>query len=398
MVEAIDQVFVNLKHAVVGWAPPAWQAWVSAGLTVAALMGVFMSLFALVVLLERKGLGRIQNRPGPNRVGPWGLLQPMADFIKMLTKEDVVPAGADRVVHFLAPVAMVAPVLLAYAVLPVGRNMAAVDLDAGVLYFFAVGACIELSVFMAGWAGRNKFALLGAMRAIAQMISYELPLMLAAVPAVMLAGTLSLGGIVEAQAVPAGGWLARWHVLTPWGLAGLALFTIAALAEANRSPFDLPEGESEIVAGHLVEYSGFKYALFFIGEYLGMFAVSGLGITLFLGGWRSPASFLDWVPSYLWFFAKLGGFVALFIWLRGTLPRVRGDQLMALAWKLLVPMALLNIAVAAGWHYSAGWSFAGAWLARWGLGLGILGLGYGALARGLYESQGFGPRVYRFAD
>ena len=397
MFEGIDQIFVTLKQAIVGLLPSPWQLLASALISAAAILGVFMSLFALTVLLERKGLGRIQNRPGPNRVGPFGLLQPMADLIKTLTKEDVVPDQADRVVHFLAPLAVFLPVFLAYAVVPVGRNMAAADFNAGVLFFFAVGACVELAVFMAGWSSRNKYSLLGGMRAIAQMISYELPLILSTLPAIMLAGSLSLGEIIDAQSGYHPGGLARWFVFTPWGLAGLILFTIAATAESNRAPFDLPEGESEIIAGHLVEYSGFKYAMFFIGEYLGMFAISALGITLFLGGWRAPVSFLDWVPSYLWFFGKLFAFIALFIWLRGTLPRLRADQLMNFAWKFMLPLALLNVVVAALWHYTAGWSFPGATLARWGLGGGLLAWIYVWLGQALYARQRLGRRVYRFA-
>jgi len=397
MSDTIDQIWVTLKHWLVGQLPIAWQPWASFLISAVSILGVFMSLFALAVLIERKGLGRIQNRLGPNRVGPYGLLQPLADFVKMLTKEDIVPRAADRVVHFLAPVAMVVPVLLAYTVVPVGRNMAAVDFDAGLLFFFAAGAFLELAVFMAGWSSRNKYSLLGGMRAIAQMISYELPLILSTMPAVMLAGSLSLGAIIDAQAGHYGGWLARWHVFTPWGMAGLVLFTIAATAESNRAPFDLPEGESEIIAGHLVEYSGFKYALFFIGEYLGMFAVSALGITLFLGGWRAPAVFLEWVPSYAWFFLKLSGYVALFIWLRGTLPRLRADQLMNLAWKFLLPLVLLNMVSAALWHYTAPWTFPAAGLARWLVCGSVVAAPYVLLGRALFAGQQLGPRTYRWA-
>lgn len=397
MTEALDQILVNLKHWLVAQMPGPVQPWASLGISIAAILGTFLTLAALTVLLERKSLGRIQNRPGPNRVGPFGLLQPMADFVKMLTKEHLVPARADRVVYFVAPLAMVAPVLLAYAVLPVGRNMVAVDFDAGLLFFFASGACIELGVFMAGWSGRNKFGLLGGMRAIAQMISYELPLIFSTLPVVMLAGTLSLSGVVAAQAGHYGGWLARWNVLTPWGAAGFAIFFIAALAESNRAPFDLPEGESELVAGHLTEYSGFAYALFYIGEYLGMFAIGGLGITLFLGGWRAPFAFLDWVPSYAWFFVKLLGLIALFIWLRGTLPRLRADQLMSLAWKFLLPLALVNVAVAALWHFTARWDFPGAWCARWASGAALLWLSYAALGRTCWGRGRLGPRTYRYA-
>ena len=220
--------------------------------------------------------------------------------------------------------------------------MVLVNLDAGVLYFFAVSSVMELTIFMAGWSSRNKYSLLGAMRAIAQMISYEVPLILSSVTVIMAAGSLSTVAIVEKQAGYTG-ILPHWFVFTPWGFAGFVLFMIAATAESNRSPFDLPEGESEIIAGYYTEYSGFKFALFFLGEYMGMFAISGLGITLFLGGWAAPFSFLTWVPSYLWFFAKLLALIAMFIWVRGTLPRLRMDQLMNFAWKFMLPMALLNL-------------------------------------------------------
>jgi NADH-quinone oxidoreductase subunit H len=283
------------------------------------------------------------------------------------------------------------PVFLALAVLPVGRNMVAVDMDAGVLFFFAVGAATELSVFMAGWSSRNKYSLLGAMRAIAQMISYEVPLILSAVTVIMAAGSLSTVEIVEAQA-GYWGWLPNWYVLTPWGLAGFILFLIAAAAESNRSPFDLPEGESEIIAGYFTEYSGFKFALFFLGEYIGMFAVSGLGITLFLGGWRAPFPFLDWIPSYVWFFAKLLGLICLSIWVRGTLPRLRMDQLMNFAWKFMLPMALVTIV-------SAGvWRFMQPGLERW-LVCAILVIGpYLALGLTLFERRNVGRRIYKYAE
>ena len=398
MGNALDQLFVTAKHAVVGLLPSAVQDFASLLITVATLVLTFVSLFALTVLAERKGLGRIQNRPGPNRVGPAGLLQPLADFVKMLTKEDIVPDRADALLHFLAPLCLVVPVLLSFAVLPIGRNMVAADFDAGLLYFFAAGTCVELAVFMAGWASRNKYATLGALRAIAQMISYEVPFVLAAVPVALLAGTLSLPRMVELQAVPEGAWLAGWNVFTPWGAAGCLLFFVAAAAEANRSPFDLPEGESELIAGHLIEYSGFKYALFFIGEYLGLFAASGLGITLFLGGWQPPCAALDWVPSWLWFFLKLAMCIAGFIWIRGTVPRLRADQLMGLAWKFLLPLTLLNLVLAAGWHYTRAWSFPGAGPARWiGVAIPFL-VAYATLGRALNTGTRIGPRVYRFAS
>src|SRR6266581_499701 len=391
----MDQIFVTMKHWLVGFAPPHSQPLISAIITVAAIIGVFASLFAITTILERKGLGRIQNRYGPNRVGPFGILQPVADGIKALTKEDIIPHVADRVVHFLAPLVLVVPVFLALAVLPMGRNMVAVDMDAGVLFFFAVGAATELSVFMAGWSSRNKYSLLGAMRAIAQMISYELPLVISAIAVVMLAGSLSLVEIVRAQAGWLWGFLPAWHVFTPPGFAGFVLFFIAASAEANRTPFDIPEAESEIIAGYLTEYSGFKYALFFLGEYLGLFALSGLAITLFLGGWNAPLPFLQWIPSWGWFFLKLFALLALFIWTRGTLPRLRTDQLMNFAWRFVLPMTLINIAVTGLWHFSKQWHLAGGMAARWVACAALLALAYTALGRALEPK--LTSRVYRYA-
>lgn len=391
MFESIDQIFVELKHLLVRGVPSGWQPFVSALISVAAIIATFASLFALSTILERKGLGRIQNRFGPNRVGPWGLLQPLADGLKALTKEDLVPRVADKVVHFVAPLVLVVPVFLALAVLPMGRNMVAVNLDAGVLFFFAVGAATELSVFMAGWSSRNKYSLLGAMRAIAQMISYEVPLILSAVTVIMMAGSLSTVTIVHAQAGYTG-WIPHWYVLTPWGLAGFILFMIGAAAESNRSPFDLPEGESEIIAGYYIEYSGFKFALFFLGEYVGMFAISGLAITLFLGGWHAPVSFLEWVPSYVWFFTKLLGLIAVFIWVRGTLPRLRMDQLMNFAWKFMLPMALINIVIAGLWRFipSAG--------ERWIICSLLVAGAYAGLARTLFQQRHWAKRTYRYAE
>jgi len=385
----MDQVFVALKQWLVEQAPAPWQPAVSSLISAAAVIGAFATLFALTTLLERKGLARMQNRYGPNRVGPFGVLQPLADGVKALTKEDLVPRGADRGVHFLAPLVLVVPVFLALAVVPMGRNMAAVDLDAGVLFFFAVGAATELSVFMAGWSSRNKYSLLGAMRAIGQMISYEVPLILSAVTVIMAAGSLSTVKIVAAQAGYSGGW-PHWFVLTPWGLAGFVLFLIAALAECNRSPFDLPEGESEIIAGYYVEYSGFKFALFFLGEYIGMFAVSGLAITLFLGGWQAPFSCLAWLPSWAWFFAKLLALIGLFIWVRGTLPRLRMDQLMNFAWKFMLPMALVNI-LAAGL-----WRFVTPAPVRWLVCSLLVAGAYLGLGQALFERRKLAKRTYGY--
>lgn len=391
MTQFIDQIFVLGMQWLLNYVPAGARSLVSAIVCVVAVVIVFPLLFAITTWLERKGLGRIQNRFGPNRVGPWGLLQPIADAIKSLTKEDIVPIQADHVVHFLAPVLLVAAAFLAYAVLPVGRNMVLVNLDAGVLFFFAVGSTMELAVFMAGWSSRSKYSLLGAMRAVAQMISYEVPMVLASVVVIMQAGSLSTASIVDRQAGYTGIW-PHWFVFTPWGIVGFTLFMIAATAESNRSPFDLPEGESEIIAGYYIEYSGFKFALFFLGEYLGMFATSGMAITLFLGGWSAPFSFLAWIPSYVWFFAKLVTLICGFIWIRGTLPRLRMDQLMNLAWEFILPMALINMLVAGVWRFMP------AGPSRWLACTAIVAIPCVLLYLGLKKKKKFQVRTYYFAE
>jgi NADH-quinone oxidoreductase subunit H len=391
MIARLDQIFILLENWIVGFLPANWQAPVAVVLSVIAIICVFPGLFALVTVMERKGLGRMQNRIGPNRVGPFGILQPVADGIKSLTKEDIVPLRADAVVHFLAPLVLVVSVFMGFAVLPMGRNMVLADMDAGLLFFFAMGASTELSIFMAGWSSRNKYSLLGAMRAIAQMISYEVALLLSSLTVVMISGSLSLSKIVEAQDRYTWG-LPHWYAFTPWGLFAFVTFSIAAMAETNRSPFDLPEGESELVAGYFTEYSGFKFALFFLGEYVGMFSIAGLGATLFLGGWTAPFSFLTWVPSWIWFFGKLMVAMCLFIWIRGTLPRLRQDQLMNFAWKFVLPLTLVNLLVTTLWHFlGAGW-------ARWVI-CSILLVGvYVLMSQVELRKGGIGPRSYRYAE
>ncbi len=391
MIANLDQIFVLLQHWLVSFLPACLQPAASVLLSVVAIVGLFPALFALTTVFERKGLARIQNRLGPNRVGPFGLLQPIADGIKSLTKEDIVPASADAAVHFLAPIVLVVAVFMGFAVLPMGRNMVLVDMDAGLLFYFAMGASTELSVFMAGWSSRNKYSLLGAMRAVAQMISYEVVLLLSSVTVVMMAGSLSLTKIVAAQDQYSYGF-PHWYIFTPWGCAGFVMYAIAATAETNRSPFDLPEGESELVAGYHTEYSGFKFALFFLGEYLAMFSISGLGTTLFLGGWSAPLAALNWIPSWIWFFSKLMMSIFVFIWLRGTLPRLRQDQLMNFAWKFILPMCLLNLLVAGLW------SFLGEGWLRWVLCSAILLAAYSALGLAEMRKGKIGPRSYRYAE
>ncbi len=395
MSKPLDQVFVSAKQWLLSLlaGSPSWVIQVLSSLiNIFALLAVFLTLFALLSVLERKILARMQNRYGPNRVGPFGLFQPIADGIKMLIKEDIVPARADKIVHFLAPVLIAAVAILTLGVIPYGRNMTPFTIDGGILFFFAVGSTTELAVFMAGWGSNNKFSMLGAMRAIAQMISYELPLIITVLPVVMVVGSLTPDRIVAAQADYTLGLVPRWFVLTPWGAAAFILFFVSGLVESNRTPFDVPEGESEIVAGHMTEYSGFKYATFFMAEYIGMFAISGLGITLFLGGWHAPARALEFIPSYIWFFTKLSALLFVYVWVRGTLPRTRVDQMMNFAWKFMLPMAFTCIVAAAVWHYT------GRGLRGWLWSLFVIVLVYAVLSMLLDTKRKFAPRVYRFAE
>jgi len=390
-----DQIFILAKQLLL--APfagaPDWVVQIASSLiNIFAVLGVFLTLFALISVLERKILGRIQNRYGPNRVGPFGLFQPVADGIKMLIKEDIVPARADKIVHFLAPIMIAATAILALGVIPYGRNMTPFAIDGGILFFFAVGSTTELAVFMAGWGSNNKFSMLGAMRAIAQMISYELPLIITTLPVVMVVGALSPDAIVAAQGGYTFGIVPHWFATTPWGAAAFILFFVSGLVESNRTPFDVPEGESEIVAGHMTEYSGFKYATFFMAEYFGMFAISGLAVTLFLGGWHAPIKSLQIIPSYVWFFTKLSMLLFVYIWVRGTLPRTRIDQIMNFAWKFMLPMAFTCVVAAAVWHYG------GRGLAGWLWSLGVLAVVYTALSILLDTGKKFARRTYRFAE
>jgi NADH-quinone oxidoreductase subunit H len=394
--ERVDQIFITAKHWLLSLLPaaPDWVIQiVSSLLNIAAVLGAFMTLFALISVLERKILARIQNRYGPNRVGPFGLLQPLADGIKLLIKEDIVPLRADKIVHFLAPIIMAATAILALGVIPYGRNMTPFSIDGGILFFFAVGSTTELAVFMAGWGSNNKFSMLGAMRAIAQMVSYELPLLVTVLPVIMIVGSLSADAIVAAQeGYVVAGIVPRWFVFTPWGAAAFILFFVSGLVESNRTPFDVPEGESEIVAGHMTEYSGFKYATFFLAEYFGMFAISGLAVTLFLGGWHAPLSILEFIPSYAWFFAKLAVLLFVFIWIRGTLPRMRVDHVMGFAWKFMLPMAFTCLIAAAVWHYQAHR------VAGWLWSFGVVAIVYFGLSWLVDTKKKFAPRTYRFAE
>lgn len=380
-----------LAHGVPDWILQI----ISILVNIVGVLAAYYIIFALISVFERKILARIQNRYGPNRVGPCGLLQPMADGIKLIIKEDVVPRSADQVIHFLAPLVMVQPALYGLCVIPVGYGMTPFSIDGGILFFFAIGSAAELAVFMAGWASNNKYSILGAMRAIAQMVSYELPLILAAIPAVMITGSLRPDEIVVAQSGYTFGVIPHWFCFTPWGFAAFILFFVAAMVESNRSPFDLPEGESELVAGHMTEYSGFKYATFFVAEYLGLFAILGLCVTLFLGGWNAPMRFLEFIPSYCWYFGKLGFLIFVCVWIRGTVPRFRFDQVMTFSWKFMIPMALTCVLAAAAWHYA--W-LAGYGLVAWGGCIALILAAYLALSSAMEARKRMSLRTYQFAE
>jgi NADH-quinone oxidoreductase subunit H len=309
----------------------------------ALIIFVVITAFAYTLLWERKLVGRFQARYGPNRVGPLGYLQPLADVVKLVFKEDFVPRGANRIVFQLAPVISVFAAVAALAVIPwgdpislFGREITLVgaDLDIGVLYLFALSGLGFYGLILGGWASGNKYSLLGAARTAAQLVSYEVSLGLSIIGVVMLSGSLSLVDIVDSQRESV------WYIL--FQPLGFLIFLIAAVAETNRAPFDLPEAESELVAGYHTEYGGMKFAMFFLAEYVNMIVISALGATLFLGGFSGP--FL-WGP--IWLALKIAALLFLFIWLRATLPRLRYDQLMQLGWKVLLPLATANLAITA---------------------------------------------------
>lgn len=305
---------------------------------------VILTLAAYLVFAERKVLAWIQDRKGPNRVGPFGLLQPLADLIKLLTKEDFRPIGADKWLFYLAPAMAAIPAIMIFAVIPFGApltlfghtvQLQVADLNVGLLLFMALSSIAVYGVALGGWASNSKYALLGSIRGLAQLISYELSMGLSLVPVVMLARSFRLSDIVNAQA---GCWFIVYQPLA------FVIFLISIAAECKRIPFDLPEAEGELVAGFHTEYSGMRFGLFFVGEYINIIVLGGLAATFFLGGWHGP-----WLPPVVWFAAKVLAFAFLFIWMRGTLPRLRYDQLMHFGWKILTPLALLNIVVTGWW-------------------------------------------------
>lgn len=334
--EFIDNIFVNLAAWLRGLMSGIGlnQSLVEAGMAliyIVALLAFITLTVLFLVWMERKVSGYIQLRPGPNRLGPHGIFQTIADAIKLLTKEDIVPRATDKWVHFIAPVVVFLPTILAFAVIPFGDGMIAADINIGIFYFIAVASLATIPLIMAGWGSNNKYSLLGGMRAVAQMVSYEIPLVFSILGVVMIAGSLKMSEIVTAQSNV-------WFIfLQP---VGFLIYAIAATSEVNRTPFDIPEGESEIIAGYHTEYSGMKFALFFLAEYTNLFLVSALATTLFLGGWQGP-----FLPPWIWFMLKTLLMVFLFMWIRFTFPRVRIDQLMNFGWKFLLPLSLANILV-----------------------------------------------------
>ncbi|MBI3933045.1 MAG: NADH-quinone oxidoreductase subunit NuoH [Acidobacteria bacterium] len=321
-------------------------------LKIVIVLIVLLTVVAYAVWFERKVVAHMQSRWGPTRVGPHGLLQPLADAIKLLTKEDITPAGVFRMVYLAAPALAVITALLAFAVIPFGPSVQAggielfqiSDLDIGLLFVLSVSSMGVYGIALAGWSSNSKYSLLGSLRSSAQMISYELVIGLSLVGVLLLSGSLSLRSIVESQAGTYWGFIPRWNVF-PQFVAFLC-YLIAAIAETNRLPFDLPEAETELVAGYHTEYSSMKFAMFFLAEYANMVTVSCLATVLFFGGWQGPLFGPDWllmVLPLLWFSLKVLCFLFLYVWIRGTLPRFRYDQLMAFGWKFLVPVALLNV-------------------------------------------------------
>jgi len=374
----LERIFIHLKELILAGAGKylsgTWLDLLSLVINMVVVLMFAPLLMMYLTWLERKLVARIQDRWGPNRVGPWGLLQPVADGIKMILKEDITPAAADHVLHVMAPILIVIPALMMFAVIPFGRGMIAVNLNIGIFFFISISALETMAVVMAGWSSRNKYSLLGGMRSAAQIISYEVPLGLSLIPVIMYVGNLSTQSIARAQSGFHG---LHWFILHPWGFLGFLLFMITGIAEINRTPFDTPEGESELVGGYHTEYSGMKFALFQMAEFLSAFAISGMAATLFLGGWNGPI-----LPSWLWFMMKSMAIFFVLIWFRGTFPRFRIDQVMAFAWKFLLPLALLNIFVAAIDYYIHGLiGYAASWVFMLGCFFAIWAINSGGAAK-----------------
>ena len=332
--ELLERLFVNIaglaRTLMAGWSiPNSVIELVVLILGIIAIIGLIIVDAIILVWLERKVAGFIQERPGPNRLGPAGFFQTIADTFKLLGKEDVIPRSADRWVFRLAAPLVFVPAIMLYAVIPFGKDMVPVDLNVGLFYCFSIDSLGTMSFLMAGWGSHNKYSLLGGMRTVAQMISYEIPLLLSVLGVVMIVGSLNLSDIVAAQKNV-------WFIIIQ--PVAFVIYLIAATAELNRGPFDLPEGEQELVAGVYTEFSGMRWALFFLAEYTNMVATAAIAVTLFFGGWHGP-----WLPSWMWFFLKVYLIIFFFMVIKWTYPRIRVDHLMHFGWKFLIPLSLANL-------------------------------------------------------
>ncbi|MDO8349670.1 MAG: NADH-quinone oxidoreductase subunit NuoH [Gallionella sp.] len=327
---------------------PAWlPIWTAVKIMV--IVGPLMGAVAYLTLAERKVIGWMQIRIGPNRVGPFGLLQPLADGIKLLMKEIIIPSGSNKFLFVIAPVMVLMPALAAWAVVPFNAELVLADVNAGLLYILAMTSLGVYGVIIAGWASNSKYAFLGALRSAAQIVSYEIAMGFALVTVLMAAQSLNLGEIVRGQQGSYG--MLNWYIIPLFPM--FLVYLISGVAETNRAPFDVAEGESEIVAGFHVEYSGMAFALFFLGEYANMILVAFLTSIMFLGGWLSPVSFLP--DSIAWMFAKVAFVLFLFLWFRATFPRYRYDQLMRLGWKVFIPITIVWVVVVGGWMQTPYW-------------------------------------------
>jgi NADH-quinone oxidoreductase subunit H len=303
------------------------------------LVNIVLIHVAYAVYFERKAIGHMQARLGPMRVGWHGLLQPIADFLKLFFKEDIIPREADKPIFFFAPVIGVIAAVASLAVIPLWESFSIVNLNIGILYILALSSVGAYSIILAGWSSNSKYAFLGGLRSSAQVISYEIAMGLSLVPVMMMAGSTNLNEIVNAQT-------GYWYIMNPLLWISFFVFMTAAFAETNRVPFDLPEAETELVAGYFTEYSGMRFGLFFMAEYVGMFIMSSLAVVCFLGGWHGPDFlFLDRVPNVFWFILKVYALIFFYFWIRATIPRYRYDQLMSLGWKLFIPLTLANIVI-----------------------------------------------------
>ncbi|KKM16909.1 hypothetical protein LCGC14_1681070 [marine sediment metagenome] len=304
---------------------------------IALLLGAVMTVVALAPYFERKVIGHMQVRMGPMRVGPHGILQPIADALKLFFKEDIMPAEADKPVFYISPVIAVFGAMVSLSVIPWWDSFVLADVNIGILFLFAMSSVGAYGVVMAGWASNSKFAFLGGLRASAQVISYEVAMGMSLVGVIILAGSLNLSDIVRAQQEQG-----VWYIFPQ--IIGATVFFISILAETNRTPFDMPEAESELVAGYVTEYSGFRFSLFFVGEYIAIVVMSAIGVICFLGGWSGPGDSMVGMQIF-WFVLKIFFMIFVFYWIRATVPRYRYDQLMAIGWKVLIPLALLNIVI-----------------------------------------------------